>query len=676
MAEFKNEKFNISFDAETGFVTSLVSANDKNKMNWAISDAAWGKVSGFRTQKVEIGNEGAIIEAVGTEDDSKGLSLRIERKLTKNGYEERYIFKNESKTDFFITQETFGIYFSFYSLYYAKVPAEEQIPKNCVAHVWCGDASCWICAKKADGSPEKLFIRMTEGNISDYSIDRDISKAHGSDHRGDIALNPTPTIIDEGAQKVYAFTYSFSEAPLEEILSGEEDFIYAYADTYTGFLGETISAAAEYKNGIDSARVLINGEEIAYVKADGKILWEVQGNTLGEKKIDIYINDKHTYIVLNFIEPIATILEKRAYFIAQKHQYHKPGSRLDGAYLIYDDALKRQYYSDSFLDNNAGRERIAMGIIVLRQLQKKKDDFLMQSIEKHLEFIEREHFDAETGITYNHLDKNNAWNRAFNYPWFSIYFKEWYLLTKDTKHLKSAALSLLNYYDVTNFQYDGQMAEPYDLVMLLEKENMLDLAEKIREKLLETADFYVNADSASCAGECSYIQECPNDRAVYASQAYLFSKDEKHLAEAKRQKTLSEVFSACQPDYHMNRITVRFWDRFWFGKKRQYGDVYPQDWSALMAWMYGWYEKASGEDCKKFREEILKNNMCLYRPDGFARNNYLYPYKVTNYAKNPNHNDPHRPTGSYYGKCYDEWSNDQDWALYLADYFMNREMLV
>ena len=52
--------------------------------------------------------------------------------------------------------------------------------------------------------------------------------------------------------------------------------------------------------------------------------------------------------------------------------------------------------------------------------------------------------------------------------------------------------------------------------------------------------------------------------------------------------------------------------------------------------------------------------------DGFAANNYLYPYKVIQYSPDNVYGREHLEHGVHYGKSYDSWANDQDWALYYA----------
>ena len=68
-------------------------------------------------------------------------------------------------------------------------------------------------------------------------------------------------------------------------------------------------------------------------------------------------------------------------------------------------------------------------------------------------------------------------------------------------------------------------------------------------------------------------------------------------------------------------------------------------------------------------ENIFKNNLCVYTADGSAFNNYLYPYKII--IKDNERGTGLRPkSGTYYGKKYEVFANDQDWGLYLATYYL------
>ena len=133
------------------------------------------------------------------------------------------------------------------------------------------------------------------------------------------------------------------------------------------------------------------------------------------------------------------------------------------------------------------------------------------------------------------------------------------------------------------------------------------------------------------------------------------------------QWTGSGGYFANQPDFHMNCINVRYWDRYWFGKRRSYGDLFPHYWSSLAGWGMIWFDRVfKNEDARKLAETNLTGNLCVYREDGFASNSYFYPYKVKQYSSKEHKPHPCLEHGIFYGKTYDAWANDQDWALYYA----------
>ena len=82
------------------------------------------------------------------------------------------------------------------------------------------------------------------------------------------------------------------------------------------------------------------------------------------------------------------------------------------------------------------------------------------------------------------------------------------------------------------------------------------------------------------------------------------------------------------------------------------------------------FSRAFGIDYTREYTNIFLNNLCLFKVDGSANNNYIYPYKIKLTESEPKlffHPIP----GVYYGKKYDEWANDQDWALYLTYLYLN-----
>ena len=665
-----NEKILVNIDENNGYVTSIVNKNDVF-MNWVRENANWGEIDNFKLENVKKEGD-AVVASYSYNPDNHyfkrkdNITFTVEKTLINNVYRERYVLTNHTDFDFFINQETFGIHLPFNSLY---TQGEKPV---CMAHVWAGADVCWVVAKKIADTKEKLVIRLTEGSISDYSIHREIlgAKEDSTNFRGDIVLNPAPQSVSAGESVVYTFVYDFTEKNEIDYLEEQDGFISVKADCITQYIQKPVLVSAKYNGTIETYKILVNGEEQACELQDDRIICRYVADTLGEKKFDVYINGKHTYLLVNIIRPLEEILEKRAYFIAEKQQFHKEGSPLDGAYLIYDNQTHSQYYSASYDDYNAGRERIVMGCIVLKQLQARYDETLMQSIKKHRAFIERELFDAQTAMVYNKEGRNNGWRRIYNDPWFALYFLEWYLLTNEKENLVYAGKIMLNYYADDKNHQDSQLIHIPRFCSYLEKENLLEIKEQLISHFMAYIDSQMANNGKIYSEEvCVLSHEPYNNKSIYFSHAYQLTKDEKFLSQATLYKNYSKAYYSYQPDYHMNRISTRYWDDFWFGKYRLYGDLYPHYWTSQTGIMFAEYERASGIDCRAEYETIFKNNLCVYAPDGSAFNNYLYPYKII-ITDNEQVNYLRPKGGTYYGKKYEVFANDQDWSLYLATYYL------
>ncbi len=653
----------IELDNSSGCISCIKNREDQYGMNWVLPNTQWGKLDGFIVNRAEAFDDGICITAT---NPSRELVAEVLRSIDNGRFKESYRIRNVSGCDYFITQETFGIHFPFNCAQQRGMAGDTLYHTCCTAHVWCGDNICWIYGAKLCGAAPYLMVNMTEGSITDYSISRDVARVPiGADYRGDIVLNPGWQVILPGEEIRYTFEYWFAEESPQKALASQTGMIMASADLYTPSIGQTVSLKAEY-HGASEFQVFLKGKPIKVTKDGDNFSWEYSADTLGEKVFDLYAGGKHTVIRLFVIETLETLVEKRAHFIAEHQQYHRLGSPLDGAYLIYDNTEKRPYYN-SFGDHNAARERIVMAILIAHQLQKKHDDGLMRSLERNLEFVERELYDDETATVYNDVLHNNRNHRIYNYPWFSLYFVAWYKLTGNVKYLERAARIILRYYELDGNKQESNGIEVFELVTLLKQEKKEDLEEQVKAAFLSHADSILERNFDSSSAEITANHEIGNNKVNFLAQAFLLTGDLKYLQDFELH--IQSALSCCsfQPDYHFNQLGVRHWDGYWFGKRKQYGDTFPHYWSCLGGLMYYWYEKATGKDCKKLYENILRNNLCIFRPDGSAANNYLSPYKVTLYSSVEGYVNRTMPQGSFYGKTYDEWANDQDWSLYFAD---------
>ena len=151
--------------------------------------------------------------------------------------------------------------------------------------------------------------------------------------------------------------------------------------------------------------------------------------------------------------------------------------------------------------------------------------------------------------------------------------------------------------------------------------------------------------------EVNYEQTIVTPAATFISEMGQYTGDEGYTVGAKAHIINLERFGGKQPSFHLYDTPIRFWDGYWFGKKRLWGDVFPHYWSCLSGRSFAAYGDISGDEkYKRMAEENMRNCLCLFTPDGRGSAAYMYPHTCNGID----------------GEFYDVWANDQDFALYFA----------
>ncbi len=652
-----NDNITVDFDLETGYTSGIYFPGDEFSMNWVLENSDWGKVDGFKTERIEKTSDGIVVYA---KNELESLNLTVSKTVNDKAYSETYRITNNNVTDYFTTKDSFGIHFPYNSTFEGK---ENMHDGSCVTHVWCGENISWMYSAKPSGTKPYLNAFLKSGSICNYSISYDLDRVIvGSSYRGALVLIPTPCILSPDESLEISFDFEFSDISPD---TNHTTPLRLYADSYSAFAGDTINCFFECDE--YNADIYENGKKVEFIKEGNTVKWQTKCTTPGEILTTAKWNNKETHMNLNILPPLCEILRKRAFFIATKQQFHKKGSHLDGAYLVYDRMENRLCYSESFGDSNACRERLSMGVTILLALQEKEDAILRQSIEKHREFIEREVYDEKTATVFNSIARNNKHHRAYNYPWMSVYYLEWYHLTGEIKCLENSARIMISYYEKAK---GGKQESPcmrlFEICTELEKANLSNLKEKLVERIFAHADKVLTDNGKCFSHEVTCTQFMFLGKINILCQAYMLSGNRKYLDAVEMYIPKTDAFRAFQPDFHTNTIAVRYWDLFWFGKYKSYGDSMPQWLSSLAAETYDFlFSNGFGEKYKKQCRDILLNNLCVFADDGFASAGYLVPYKVEQYSAKECTNICMKPQITY-SHGYDDYANDQDWALYFA----------
>lgn len=630
MKELVNEKFIIKLDEENKLIF-LGHKSDESNMNWIEGKEKWGTIL-----------------------CPEGIKVSIERIFTEDGnLREKYSFKNTTGFPIGFKRTDIGIYTTFNDNY---EDTDICIEEKCHAHIFCGEEASYIMAMQMGGRAPHLGIKVINGSIVSYSVERDLSEE--SNDRGDFILHPDLPILqpEETVEVEWELFWFLDKEDFRKKLMETHGFPVVNSKQFTYFIGETIKfdvvAAGVFKK--EEIEIKYKEREIPFeliYEGDTTIVTcEYPVNSPGEIKIEIKFAERTTHV--NFLgrKPLYEMIEERCRFIVKKQQYHKDGSLLDGAYLIYDNEEKKQYYSH-LDDHNGGRERICMGILIARYLQKKEDEDFLNSLKKYISYIYRELYDDKTGFVYNDVNRNLDWHRLYNYPWMSVFQLELYRLFKDKKYLSDSFHTMERYYKEGGGKFYGIAIPAIELLNYLKLEDMKKEAKSFEKDFIAHALHILENGLHYPPFEVRYEQSIVAPAVSCLIQAYDITKDKIFLEEAEKQMAVLELFNGGQPDYHQYEVAIRHWDGRWFGKYRNYGDTYPHYWSALTGMDFIQYSNIKGNE--KYKEKAkasFRGCLSLFGTDGSASCAMVYP-EMINGKK---------------GHYYDPWANDQDWALYFA----------
>lgn len=655
----KNHLFDIRFYEAEGTIDSLRLCGDQYGMNWCAEDGRWGFVHQTvkdnpwgdylsRYQDMKLVSFRQDERAATSAYENGVLRVTVDRFFDEEGYlRERYAFRNMQYAELLLSEENCSIEVPFNDRY---TDADDCMRHRCNTHIWCGLDTTYVNALRMGESRQNLGMVVTEGSFSCYSQ----TGLHSSENsRGRFLLHPAFTGLAQNEEYVIAWVIfpHAGKTDFRRIARKYSHYVDITAEHFTLFRGEKIMFSATTAFVPKKVCIHENGTDLTFTQVENRIDVAYLPQELGEKRIYLEIDGLKTYAEFVVKEDFKTLLEKRIQFIRTHQQYRKAGSSLDGAFLIYDNKTEHMVFDNYVADHNASRERIGMALLIARYLQKYKDHDLYDAILRYDTFVRREIYDEKNGYVYNTVGRDKSMIRLYNAPWVSIFFTEMYELTGDRSYLDRVLLLLQNYYGI-----GGKKFYPNGI-------SMLRTAKAFRKAGMETeyrevlGMFRKHVDNMVANGtsypkhEVNYEQTIVSPAVTFISEFAILSGEESYAKAAKPHVLNLERFAGEQPSFRLHEIPIRYWDDFWFGNLMLFGDTFPHYWSCLSARSYKDYYQASGDEAYLGKaEECIRNCMCLFSDDGRGSAAYIYPYKV-------NEN---------FGQVYDNWANDQDFALYFA----------
>jgi len=541
-----------------------------------------------------------------------GITLSVKRNINAEGkLHEEYSFFNATENTVAFKEGELGIWAPFNDSLEAS---DICLSSRCHTHIWCGGESSWVCALSMGVTGDNLGLFLTSGSLCSYSVER----RNTSNDRGDFLLLSSPTEILPNTSYIIAW----------DIFTHNVDDFYDILSKYPNYLDISSPYFTFFEN--EEPKININGKAM------------LLDNRLGyhTKAVD---NSFFRYQV----KPIfKQTVKNRIDFIVSKQQ--EASGRLSGAYLIFDnEEQKRVCLEDP--NRNSGRERIGMGILIAKYLQRNFDFEIYKSLEKYADFVLREHFDVESGEVFNELGKNNSRRRIYNNAWYALFFKECYKIKKEKRFLNymCGAFNDLYAHGGTHF---------YPLAI-----DMVDSINCLRDAHIDDAplfnSFTANAEFIYANGtnypklEVNYEDNIVVPAGSVMLQMYELTGNTKYLTAAREHLTLHSAFCFTQPDARMHCVAIHHWDDFWFGKRKLYGDTYPHYWSTVGSMFTADISKyCEDEKMLSFARAGIRSALSCFFDDGSAACAIVTPFSINGEE----------------GAFIDPYANDQDWALYYA----------
>lgn len=569
------------------------------------------------------------------------LAYNVEHKREGDLVRTAVTFTNHTGKPVFTAVDTIGIYFPLNDRY---ENSEVCRTSRCHTHLFCGGDISYIMALRMGGKAPHFGMVLTKGSLDSYSIERDFSRM--SNDRGIFILHPSPVELEAKESFVLEWTL-FPHKGKDDFYQklGEcRRFVDVRARQYVMYEKEQNKITVQ--TSFEARKVQVNGKEIRC--ENGLYELEYTPDSSGEKIFCITVDDIKTTLRILVLPQLEQFARKRCQFVTENQQYFGKCEHLRGAYLPYDNEEQHLFYSDQY-DYNGGRERVGMGLLMIKYLQRHKDPALEESLRQYIEYVMRELVDVHTGEVFNDIKMDNSYERLYNCPWYATLFVELYFLLSKKEYLVYALRILQMFYQKGGTKHYSIELPVLSLCKALEAENMMEEKREISKLFVAHADFIAQTGTAYPAHEVNYEQSIVAPAANILFQVYLLTKEEKYLSAGEEQLEILEMFNGRQPDYHLYETAVRHWDGYWFGKRKLYGDTYPHYWSGLTGNIYLLYAAVTGnQKYMQKAEHSLRGVLSLIHEDGTASCAYVYPHKVNGVLAD----------------FADPMANDQDWGLY------------
>lgn len=573
------------------------------------------------------------------------VALTVKRDWSTGQLRESYVFENQ--TDGAVTFRSIGIQTPFNDVYDGASAALES---SVHAHVWTGGTWAWTLAQPMNGSGRALGLIVREGTLQAYSIESRNPNTL-SNARGHIVLQPTDygrnpnamggqRTITLAPRSSWTLTWTAGWYPDVQAFL-EETNPPAEIPRVAVPVNETIHIRTASTVSCDGADVRVDGQNVHITSKDAGMRV-------------VRIGDAQTEVL--FHAPLEEVVQDRVRYLLQHQVTRERAGTLAHAFApINTDTLLTQL-TNGWSDWADGSERIGMAVLLVQaRIRGVVGDEADAAIDGWAAFA-REHLLDDTAAPRRGSQDQHTGPRLYDAPWLALFFSLRHELfhqsgtAKASEDLILAASILERAYELgaERFLAILQSDAVERVADLLDACGDASRARRLRDLLVVSARSFVSLGRQLPAHEVAYEQSIVAPLTSLLGAAYRISGDDVFLPALEERIDWLLAFGGPQPHARLRDIGIRHWDGYWFGRRRQWGDIFPHYWSTLTA--VALLRLPATLLTKERRDRaasILASNMANFGRDGWATCAYIFPSTVDSapaYAADP-------------------LANDQDWHL-------------
>jgi hypothetical protein len=351
-----------------------------------------------------------------------------------------------------------------------------------------------------------------------------------------------------------------------------------------------------------------------------------------------------------FHDTVRDAVSKRAaYVLAHQRSTERPGL-LANALVPVDTVTRLTQTTNGWSDWTDGSERIGVALMLQHGLGRGwVDPAVDDALDGWAAFARRHLIDASAAPRRGSQDQHTG-IRLYDSPWLAQFFLERFAYHRRDDDLALAARILERAVElgIGRFLTIGFSDVMRDAAAALDAAGHRARAAALRAALVASARYFAEAGAALPAHEVSYEQSIVAPLLNLLSEAYRVTGDEQFLDAVRERLPWLTAFGAPLPHARLYGVAIRHWDGFWFGQRRQWGDVFPHYWSATSAAVLLRLPDAlRSPETDALAEAILRANMANYFADGAATCAFVMPTSVDGVAAH----------------AADPLANDQDFHL-------------